>query len=157
MDITSKDNSIDDVIDLESALCPIDNPNTGEYWFSIVVAGPTHPNTRAHSESEGRSLAHQGKALGGLQKAMDSRTEKILTDTDLAVSKHVKTLMARSLGWKDVTDNDKPLAYDAKILLGFYEKHAWLRDAVFAFMGDARNFLGSKSTSLSPALSTSSN
>lgn len=129
------------VEDLESAVCPINHPSSGEYLFSFVIAGPTHTNTRKHAESEGRGLAHQGKALGNMQKAMDARTEAVLTDTDVAISKQVKTLLARTLDWKDVTADGKPVPFDPKQVKEWYESRAWMRDAVFTFIGESRNFV----------------
>jgi hypothetical protein len=147
---------VDAVQDLDSAVCEI-NDDRGEYLFSLVIAGPTHANSRKHAESEGRSLAHQGKAMGNIQKAIDARTEGVLTDTDLAVSKQVKTLMARTLDWVDITDKGKPIPFDPKIVKAWYEEKAWLRDRVFTFIGESRNFVKGSSNSSSPTPSTSSN
>lgn len=148
---------LNDVCDLDSATCKIDDPTTGDYAFSLVIAGPMHASTRAHAESEGRSLAHQGKRLGSMQKAMDARAETILTDSDVAIAKQVKNLMARTLDWKDVTQDGKPIPYDAKQMQEWYEKHTWLRDAVILFIGDSLNFLNVSSTNSSSTPSTNSN
>ena len=131
---------INEVRDLESAECEVVDGN-GERLFSLTIAGPTHARTRQHTESEGRGLAHASKKLGGFQKAIDARTETFLTDSDIAVEKTVRTLMARTLDWKDVTDKGEPIPYDPKQMEAWYVQHAWLRDQVNAFIGDPRNFL----------------
>lgn len=145
---------IGEVRDLESAVCQIVD-GRGEYLFSLVIAGPTHPNTRQHAESEGRSLAHQGKRMGSMQKAMDARTETFLTDTDIATQKNVRTLMARTLDWIDVTDADKPIPFDPKQMQAWYEGLRWLRDQVNEFMGESRNFQMTSSTNSPTTPSTS--
>lgn len=146
----------DEVEDLESSIFAIDDPRDGEYQFSLVIAGPTHPNTRRYAESEGRSLAHQGKQLGTIQKAIDARTAVNLTDTEISVARNVKGLLARTLDWKDVTSSGAPIPYDAKQMQTWYEDKAWLRDAVFSFLSDSRNFVRGSSTNSSSTPSTSS-
>ena len=81
-----------------------------------------------------------------MQKAVDALAETFLTDTDLAASKQVKTLTARTLDWKDVTKDGQQIPYDPKQMQSWYEQHTWLRDAVFAFIGEPRNFLPKIST-----------
>lgn len=143
--------------DVESAVCEINEPKSGDYWFSLIVAGPSHPRAREYSESEGRSLAFQGKRLGDMKKAMDARAEVVLTDSEKAVGNLVKHLMARTLDWKDVTDGGKPLPFDPKLMQAWYTDSQYLRDVVLAFIGDARNFTKGSLTTSSAAPSSSSN
>lgn len=137
---------INEAADLDSAWCEVDDPRTGDYAFSLLIAGPKHSNTRAFAESEGRSLAHQGKRLGNIQKAMDARAEMILTDSETAVARQVASLMARTLDWKDITNDGAQVPFDAGQMRAWYEQHTWLRDAVFVFMGEPCNFLAKPST-----------
>jgi len=140
--------------DLESATCEIFAPDSGDYLFSFVMAGPTHPKTRQLTESEGRGLAHQSKRSGGMQKAIDSRLETLLTDSDAALEKQVKGLLARTLDWLDVTDGGNAKSFDAKQTEVWYREKSWLRDQVMTFLNEPKNFTKSSATTSSPTSST---
>ncbi len=92
-----------------------------------------------------------------MQKAIDARMETSLTDSDVLLRRTVSGLLARTLGWIDVTEKGTPIPYDPKVMQIGYENQNLLREQVIAFIADPRNFSSGSSTTSSPTPSTSSN
>jgi hypothetical protein len=105
---------------------------------------------KVRGEKSPQSVAFQKRYFNAQQQketiAKRKKTEVTPTSIDELNEMLRDTAVVRTIGWRGVEEDNKPIPFNTENAARIYEEHEWLRDLVIAESNMVANFLGRDAT-----------
>jgi hypothetical protein len=148
MDFLTK---LDSVETIDQADFTVQHPQTNDPLMILVLAGPTHPNTRALAKKHEGNLAQALARARDPQKVFKNQYAQMLDPED-RLEREIEALVARTLDWKAADGSKADTPFDKSLMESIYRKRGgaddkeWLCKQVLQALGADDLFTRSSQT-----------